>query len=162
MIKYFRFAMCSVILTLFLTTDGYTQQAGPPLLTVSGDLSDGEVSFDREQLRAIGWETITTHTPFLEGEQEFTGTLMSDLLAHLGIETGTLTAIALNEYSVEIPVSDAAEHSVLVALEHNGKKMRIRDRGPIWIIYPMEGTTPLAMDSERRMVWQLKKLVWSR
>nr|WP_280637757.1 MULTISPECIES: molybdopterin-dependent oxidoreductase [unclassified Shimia] len=98
----------------------------------------------------------------MEGEQTFTGTPMSALLRYLDIETGTFVAFALNDYSIEIPLSDARKYQVLLALEHNGQAMRIRDRGPIWIIYPTTKSDSLDVNAERRMVWQLKQLDYTR
>jgi hypothetical protein len=50
-----------------------------------------------------------------------------------GTEVG---AFALNEYQQTIPISDFASYDVLLAFRMNGRPMRLRDKGPIWIVYP--------------------------
>ena len=157
--RFFHVVICSVVLAVSCALSVAAEQADRPVLKVSGDLPGGvEVDLSLSELREIGWRTIETESPFLEGVHSFSGTPLVDLLDHLNIEGGTFTAYALNDYNVTIPVSDAARYSVLLAQEHNGEKMRVRDRGPIWIIYPMATRNSLGFDSERRMVWQLKEL----
>ncbi|MBO9398867.1 molybdopterin-dependent oxidoreductase [Shimia sp. R9_2] len=163
MFRNLNFALLSFVFLIAAIGEGRAEPQGATILTVTGDLSHGEqVTFDRDQLKEIGWETITTESPFLEGEQTFTGTPMSALLRYLDIETGTFVAFALNDYSIEIPLSDARKYQVLLALEHNGQAMRVRDRGPIWIIYPTTKSDSLDVNAERRMVWQLKQLDYTR
>lgn len=163
MVRFFHAVICSVLLVMSCSMSVVAEPNGPVVLEVTGDLPGGaDVSFSLSDLRDIGWQSIETHSPFLEGTQSFAGTPLVDLLAYLNIEEGTLTAYALNNYNVDIPVSDAAKYSVLLAQQHNGDKMRVRDRGPLWIIYPMKRKGSLGFDAERRMVWQLKELRLSR
>jgi hypothetical protein len=69
-----------------------------------------------------------------------------------------IEAVAINDYVAEIPVAHVAEHAVFLALDHNGEPMRVRDRGPAWIIYPSE-TVDAAQDRfDTLMVWQLREL----
>jgi hypothetical protein len=51
-----------------------------------------------------------------------------------------------------------AEHDVFLALDHNGEAMRVRDRGPVWIIYPSENVDSPAQRFDALMVWQLREL----
>jgi len=136
---------------------------GPVLLRVSGAIAvtnrDGEAVFDREMLRALPWTEIRTATEWTEGEQRFGGVLMADLFARLG-GTGTkIFATALNDYRVDIPVSDFRVYKVLLALEQEGAPMPVREKGPIWVIYPTSdpsGKVPLEIRD--RMIWQVKSL----
>ena len=71
-----------------------------------------------------------------------------------------LVAKAINEYQVKIPMSDLRRYPVLFALKQNGEYMRVRSKGPIWIIYPRE-TYP-ELDSDKisdRWVWQLSEII---
>jgi hypothetical protein len=70
-----------------------------------------------------------------------------------------LTLRALNDYAVEIPVTDAESFSVLVAYAQNGERMAVRDRGPLWIIYPLDSRRELQNPViHARMIWQLKSI----
>lgn len=135
---------------------------GQPLLTVTGELTvtnaGDRAVFDLAMLRGLDWREIETHTPYTEGPQRFAGPTLASLLETLGVSEGTLRAVALNDYAIDIPVSDARDFGVMLALEHNGATMRPRDKGPIWVIYPMTGTKPLPNTHGPRMIWQLNRI----
>lgn len=139
--------------------DPLPSPSGRVILSVSGAIAVTNASqsadFDRKLLESLPQHTMTTTTKWTDGEQTFEGVLLRDLISALGAEGKTLTATALNDYQVEIPASDADEYPVLLATKQNGKAMRVRNKGPIWIIYPDD-----APDNARfhRMIWQLRKL----
>ena len=137
--------------------------AGRVILTVSGAIentnSGGGADFDRAMLVRIGTRALTTVTPWTEGEVTFEGVLASDLMKAVGASGGAVRAIALNDYTVEIPFSDLVEGDVLLALTLDGEPMRVRDKGPIWIIYAAESSDELqSQEPRRKMVWQLREL----
>jgi hypothetical protein len=143
------------------------QPQGQVLLKVSGDISaynvGNEVHFDVALLEHIGTQTIETKTIWTEGTQTFRGTRMSDLLRAVGAETGTIKALAVNNYSIEMPVSDALVNDALLAFERNGRLMSVRDKGPIWIVYPYDDKTMYQSETfYSRSVWQLDRMVITR
>ena len=76
-----------------------------------------------------------------------------------GIESGTIQARAINDYTVSIPVSDAVGDGPMIAYRLNGEEMSIRDNGPLWIVYPYDSKS--AYQTEviyRRSIWQLDRL----
>ncbi len=134
------------------------------LLTVEGAIGktnrEGAADFDRAMLKAIGWRKIESHTDWTEGPQRFAGVPLSALLEAVEARGDSLRAVALNDYAADLPLSDAAEHDVLLALRHNGEAMRVRDRGPIWVIYPQDTLrTDTPGRHNAKMVWQLRTLV---
>lgn len=133
------------------------------MLTITGKIerTNGEqgAEFDRAMIEALGVVEMTTETPFTEGETVFRGVRVADLLKAVGARGEEVRATALNLYFADIPMVDFARHDVLLALEVNGKKLRVRDRGPLWIIYPFSDDPSL--DNEvvhSRCVWQLVSL----
>ncbi len=132
---------------------------GPVILTVTG--SDGTTwTFDRAMIEGLGWTTISSVTSFTEGPQEFGGIPLSALIEATGAEGTVIEATALNDYRVELPFAHAAEHGVFLALDHNGEPMRVRDRGPVWIVYPQDSLLPAQDRFDSFMVWQLRDLVF--
>ena len=135
---------------------------GAPVLTVTGAIADhnaeGAALFDMAMLRALDWREIETHTSFTTGPQRFAGPTLASLLDALGVTGGTLRATAINDYSVTIPVSHARDHDVLLAMEHDGKPMRVRDKGPIWIVYPLSEEAAALQTFDSEMIWQLVRL----
>lgn len=136
---------------------------GPVILTVSGAIqntnADDGAKFDRAMLERIGTSVVTTITPWTDGEVTFGGVLARDLMNAVGAAGSQVHAIALNDYTVDIPLSDLVGGEVLLALTLDGEPMRVRDKGPIWIVYPAESPTELQnRETRRKMVWQLKEL----
>ena len=72
------------------------------------------------------------------------GVALVDLLAAIEAEGANLRAIALNDYAVDIPVSDAVEGGPrCVGLPGaNGETMSLRDKGPLWVIVARSDSSP--------------------
>jgi hypothetical protein len=102
---------------------------------------------------------VVTATPFLPGKTRFDGVLLRDLLKAANLTAAKLKMTALNDYQVEVPASDAAEYDVIVAYKVDGKYMRVRDKGPFWLIYPMDQHSELQNEATAtKMIWQMKTI----
>ena len=102
---------------------------------------------------------IVTATPFLPGKTTFDGVLLRDLLKAAGLAAPKLIMTALNDYSVEVPASDAKDYEVIVAYKADGKYMRVRDKGPFWLIYPLDQHPELQNEATAtKMIWQIKTI----
>ncbi|MEJ6399107.1 molybdopterin-dependent oxidoreductase [Yoonia sp. 208BN28-4] len=137
--------------------------AAKPLLTISGDIAltsqDDVLALDLDALRALPETTIETSTIWTEGVNTFTGVTLADLMDEVGVEDGTLIATAINDYSVEIPVSDAVDGGPIIAYLMDGNEMRVRDKGPLWVIYPYDSNTDYRSEViYSRSIWQLDGL----
>jgi hypothetical protein len=137
---------------------------GPVLLTVSGSIeltnAEGEARFDAEGLSEIGFSEIRTRTPWTDGEPVFEGVLARDLMRTVGAKGTSVRAVAINDYEAVIPLSDFARYDVLLAMRMDGEPLRVRDRGPLWIVYPWSQTPGLdSPETRSRAVWQLSRLV---
>ena len=136
---------------------------GRVILTLEGNIANTtigkEALFDRSQLAALGMHELATSNPFEKGIQRYEGFLLKDLLDKVGANGTLLEAIALDGYTVEIPIKDAYDFPVLVAMKWNGKVLRVRNKGPLWIIYPIDQHEELkAQQYSGRSIWQLKHL----
>jgi hypothetical protein len=137
--------------------------SGPVILTVTGHIgvtnAEGAARFDREMLEALPQAGFVSYTDWTEGPQRFEGVLLKDLIARIEGCGTEILATALNEYAFRIPWSDLRRFPILLALRHNGKEMRIRNKGPIWIIYPDPHPSRLLVGRHNdKMVWQLETL----
>ncbi len=144
--------------------DALPQPRGAILLTVTGSIArtnhaDG-ARFDEEMLLRFPQHRIETTTPWTDGLKRFEGVRLRDLLEHLGAgRATTLSARALNDYQVEIPVSDAFEFDVVLALSMDGARMTRRDKGPIWVVYPRDSVVQIQNERyDNRWVWQLTRI----
>jgi len=137
---------------------------GRVILSISGNIAtanvDGRADFDRAMLEGLGVTSLATWTPWTDGQVRFEGVLGTTLLDVVGARGSTVRAVALNDYEAEIPISDFRKYRVLLALRMAGKQLRLRDKGPIWIIFPWSDHPELDDEATRyKSVWQLKQLV---
>ncbi len=138
---------------------GLDNPTGEIVLTVEGDIPDavGEaVAFDLEMLQAMDLSEFATHTIWTEGEQVFQGVAVAELLDALSIEDGTIRAVALNDYAVDIPVSEIDDDAPIIAYHRNGAPMSVRDKGPLWLVYPYDRDPVYRTEiTYQRSIWQL-------
>ncbi len=134
---------------------------GEVLLVIKGAIRNtnvnGEAHFDRELLAGIGWTEIVTRTPWHEQDTVFEGVEAARVMEMVGARGDTIVALAANDYHVTIPVTDFAKHGVLLAMRIAGEDLTLRNKGPIWVIYPEEAKMPAGERAER-MIWQLVEL----
>ena len=135
----------------------------PVILTVTGAIANtnapGRADFDLANLEHLGLSKLVTWTPWTEGEIEFEGVLARRLMAAVGANGTEVHATALNQYDETIPLADFQSYDVLLALRMNGRPMRVRDKGPIWIIYPWADHPELDdFLTREKSVWQLTAL----
>ncbi|MCK6427152.1 MAG: hypothetical protein L6Q75_19000 [Burkholderiaceae bacterium] len=136
---------------------------GRVILSIGGRIAvknAGErAEFDMAMLAALPQHSFTTRTPWHEGPRKFTGPLLRDVLNAVGASGSTLQAVALNDYKVALPVADCRTYPVLLARLLDDQPMPVREKGPLFIVYPFDSDA--ALRSERyysRSAWQLKHL----
>lgn len=127
------------------------------LLSVVWEGNGKHAQLSEDDLRALPWETIITGTIWTEQEHSYAGVPATALLEHLGIDNGKLTLVALNDYSIIVPVSDLlADKGAIFAFEQDGDPMSIREKGPLWLIYPFDkDPTYQSQLYYSRSIWQL-------
>ncbi|WP_096663668.1 molybdopterin-dependent oxidoreductase [Polaromonas sp. AET17H-212] len=136
--------------------------AGKPILILTGKISqknDGDrYVFDMAMLEKLPQHSFTTKTPWFKEPVKFTGPLLRDVLTAAGASGETLTAFALNDYKTEIPAKDASLN-VIVARLMDDKTMPVREKGPLFIIYPYDQNKDLQTKIYySRAAWQLKAI----
>ena len=132
---------------------------GDVLLTVSGAVTvtnRGDMAvFDLGLLESLPQVEFTTATIWTQGEHRFTGVT----LEAVGADGTILNATAINDYSVEIPVSDAVEGGPIVAYRMDGETMSVRDKGPLWVVYPYDDVREYRSEViYSRSIWQLDRI----
>lgn len=157
-------AMAIVALSVApLWADDLSTPEGEVILTVSGliDVTNTAetAQFDLNMLEALDSTIIETSTIWTEGKNVFQGVSLEVLVEKLGIEGTTLKATAINDYAIEIPLTDAVEGGPIVAYKMDGKTMSVRDKGPLWIVYPYDSNSDYRSEVVySRSIWQLDRI----
>ena len=136
---------------------------GKVLLSISGHVNQtnaaGRADFDMAMLAALPQHTFTTRTPWFAGPRQFTGPLLRDVLTAVGAQGKNIRAVALNNFKIDIPAGNVMQFAVIVARLMDGKPMTIREKGPLFIVYPYD--TDIELQSTRyynRSAWQLRAI----
>ena len=117
------------------------------------------VDLDLATLEQMPHHTVATSTPWTEGVSSYEGVLLRDLLHGLGVSGTTIKLIALNDYAITIPAADFEKYDVVLAYAWDGQAMPVRDKGPLWVIYPLDDHPELKNeDIHSKMIWQVRRL----
>ncbi|MCR3973653.1 molybdopterin-binding oxidoreductase [Aeromonas veronii] len=133
--------------------------ANDPFLKIKGDgccNGKGEVVLTRAEFGALPQVEVKTMTPWTKGIHSYKGVLLRDLVKVYELKSAEIKAVAINDYWATVPLEDGDKYSVLLAEKQDGKELTLRNKGPLWIIYPL--TEHPELDKElyhSRMVWQL-------
>ena len=137
---------------------------GKVILTISGQVSrtnrDGAAVFDMAMLEGLGVKGFSTTTSWYTGPVSFEGVPMAHLLDYVGAQGSKVTAMALNDYTTDIPLEDFRHYDAILALKRDGEYMPVRDKGPLFIVYPYDSDP--ALKHQRyysRSAWQVARLV---
>lgn len=133
------------------------------ILTVTGKIEHhnggGSARLDASMLQALPARVTATATPWYPRKTTFEGPLGSALLDMVGAKGTTLRVTALNDYAVDIPAEDFRKWPVILATKVDGKAIPVREKGPIFVIYPFDQEPGLYNEVYfGRSAWQVKSI----
>ncbi|BBQ83758.1 MULTISPECIES: molybdopterin-dependent oxidoreductase [Enterobacteriaceae] len=136
---------------------------GKVLLTLSGNIENtngsGKAALDIAGLEKLGMVSFQTTSPWYNGRTTFTGIPVQKLMDYVGAKGSVVKVTALNDYTTVIPLSDFKKYNVILALKINGEYMRIRDKGPLFIVYPYDSLPELNNQIYySRSAWQVSRM----
>jgi hypothetical protein len=161
------FSACAVATACLLLSVGnafgLSAPTGDVILTVVGKIgqtnADGRAEFDLAMLENLKGRITRTKTPWMEGQSEFSGPLLREVLAAVGATGKTLKVTALNDFVAYLPDKDALEHDTILATRLDGSIMSVRDKGPLFLIYPFDREPALYNEKYfARSVWQITEI----
>ncbi len=156
-----------MLFSLLVATQGFAGElpkpAGKVLLTLTGNIEntnvDGKAVFDRDSLEKLGTVTFQTVSPWYNGRTTFTGIPMQKLMDYVGAKGSVMKVTALNDYTTVIPLSDFKKYNAILAIKVNGEYMQIRDKGPLFIVYPYDSLPELNNQIYySRSAWQVNRM----
>lgn len=156
-----------MLLSLVISTHALAAELPKPtgkvFLTLSGNIKntneEGKAVFDVASLEKLGLESFQTASPWYNGRTTFTGIPMKKLMDYVGAKGSIVKVTALNDYTTVIPLSDFDKYNVILALKINGEYMRVRDKGPLFIVYPYDSKPELNNQVfYSRSAWQVSRM----
>lgn len=127
--------------------------------TARPTILDGRVQWSMAALEALPQHQFTTQTPWSHDLTTFSGPLLRDVLAASGAQGTQIRATAVNDYRIVIPADDAQLFDMVVATQLNGQPMSVRDKGPLFVVYPFDAHTTLQQARYyERSIWQLQTM----
>lgn len=125
-------------------------------------LSNGsqELELSLDDLETMPQKTVRTTNDFVDGPVSYRGPLVRDVLARVGLDKAdSVRLMAANDYYVDIPTQDFRDYDAILALEADGERLSPRDKGPIWLMYPISDY-PALRDPiyTRRLIWQVVRI----
>lgn len=130
--------------------------AAEPILTVTGQVTGGEMNLTLAEIEAMGSARIVTSTPWHDGRVTFDGVPIARFLEAVGARGTTAFIQALNDFSIDIPLSDLTRFDAILAFKADGKYMEIADKGPLFIVFPYDDVEEVRNALfYARSVWQI-------
>ena len=160
---------------LAVAASATTAHAGDsaPAAALSLDI-DGEVRitnnaahtvyhFTEAQLLRLPVHAISTSTAWTP-RTTFTGPLLSDVLDAVGAYGSEIEIHTLDDYICDVPVADAARYGVVLAYAMNGRRLKVSDYGPLFLIYPRDQYPQELHDAagDAKFAWQIKSMTIKR
>ena len=145
--------------TLFFLPPSHAQKndADKIVLTING--KDKKHTLSMAAIKALPQQTFMTKTPWYPDSVKFSGPLLRDVLALAKVKGTDISAIALDDYKVQIPMSDAQQYDMILAHKINDEAIPVKTKGPLFVVYPYDSKPELqAFRFYERSIWQLKAL----
>lgn len=159
------FGCIALLLSLvIMPTASAEALTGPVILKVSGSIKsadevDGKVLFDLAKLQALPQHEVVTGNPWVDKPHRYRGPKLADLLASVGASGKTVILTALNSFQISIEWDKVAKYDPILAWQDDGVVMRVRDKGPIWFMLPLDQYPELKRSEYTdMMIWQLDSI----
>lgn len=157
------FALLLTSLFLPLAANALDMPTERAILTISGKIAEknagDKARFDMKMIEALPQHSFTTTTPWYDRPIKFTGPLLSDVLAAVKASGTTISAFAINDYKISIPVEDTHRFPLIMARLIDDKPIPVREKGPLFVVYPFDSSVELRNSVYyERSIWQLKAL----
>ncbi|AVJ19756.1 molybdopterin-dependent oxidoreductase [Serratia rhizosphaerae] len=135
-------------------------------LEVSGNIShftdtaNKRYVFSDQDLFAMPVNSISTSTSWTP-RRKFDGVAVADILKKVGAKGQTLSMHALNDYYIDIPLSDVEKYNIILAYKMDGEMLKIRNFGPLFLVYPRDESGPELNSPlyNSRFIWQVNRIV---
>lgn len=153
-----------LLLSLALPGMAQATPQGPVILKVTGNLdpadpADGEVLFDMAMIQALPQHEVVTSNPWVDKPHKYVGPKLADVLTEVKANGKSITLTALNSFQNRINWDKVKQYDPILAWQDDGMTMRVRDKGPLWFILPLDQHPELRRSEfTDMMIWQLSAI----
>jgi hypothetical protein len=150
------------------STDELPAASGDVVITVDGAVSKsnrgGAIELDLATIEQMGLVRYVVHDPWLNGDFEFTGVLLSAFVDAVGAspDATTLKFRAIDDYEVELALADVRRWPIMLATRTNGAPMTIEDKGPTRVVFPYDQFPEIDQLTYKDLwIWQISSITVS-
>lgn len=149
--------LAAAVLGVFLHVTGAAAEG--VILTLQDSKSGQSTTFTDADLTALPQESFETETIWTEGVVTFSGPSLKSVIDHAGVAPGDVELYAINDYNVVLPIEKIEDGAPIVANRINGAPFSVRDKGPLWIVFPYDDESQYDTEEYFALsVWQLNRL----
>lgn len=149
-------AIASVCTTLVFASVALAEEA---ILTVNSVVDGRSVSFTYEELLALPQTEFRTGTIWTSDVDSYAGPSLVAVLDAAEMPLDNLRIYAINDYNVELPTDRISADAPVLALQVNGRPFSIREKGPIWLLFPFDDDDSYRTEDHFALsVWQLQQI----
>jgi len=146
-------SLCTVI---FSATAALAEDV---ILTVNNATDGRSVSFTYEEMLALPQTEFRTSTIWTSDVDSYAGPSLAAVLDAAEMPHDDLRIYAINDYNVEFPAGNIAADAPILAIHVNGEPFSIRDKGPIWLLFPFDDNDSYRTEDNFALsVWQLNQI----
>lgn len=149
--------LAAAVLGVFLHVTGAA--AEDVILTLQDSKTGQSVTFTDADLMALPQLSFETETIWTEGVVLFSGPSLKSVIAQASMTPGDVELYAINDYNVVLPADKIEEGAPIIANRINGAPFSVRDKGPLWIVFPYDVVSRYNTEDYFALsVWQLNRL----
>lgn len=149
--------LAAAVLGVFLHVTGAAAEG--VILTLQDSKSGQSTTFTDADLMALPQVSFETETIWTEGVVAFSGPSLKSVIDHAGVSPGDVELYAINDYNVVLPIEKIEDGAPIIANRINGEPFSVRDKGPLWIVFPYDGESQYNTEEYFALsVWQLNRL----
>lgn len=129
------------------------------LLTIYNKKDNVVLTLKESDLNKYTEASFSSDTPWFNKKSKFKGVLFKEVLIKAGIsENSQLQIIAWNNFSAQVPAKDAFEFNTILTTHIDNERINLRNKGPFFLMYPMDNPKFNTGIYYNRSVWQIKEI----
>jgi hypothetical protein len=119
---------------------------------------ESAVQLNSAELLALPQQQFMTHHSWSDKAETFSGPLLQDVLNTTCNNSEKIKLTALNDYAIDMDFNEVKKYQPIIALSVNGKRLSVREKGPLWVMLPLDEHKITDRSLDGIMIWQLSDI----